>query len=209
LDAGCHQKFKGRRILVGKGTHHVSVAVPAFAVVEADPILKDLVRRILYSVPPLSTRPTAEVDTSPAQHSVSTDVEVLLDHDHGCAVLECRNGSRESRDPSPDGDEICRQVPTPLWTTLCLHVREAQAGQRTRAEARSCTCLEEISSTDIGVLLLRVHAHILTFQDFSLSQNPSRSPSGTIRSKLVMGDSRLGDLFYTISTTTPQGSPAA
>src|SRR5688572_23091924 len=96
LDAVGDEKFKGCGVLICEGTHQVPIAVSAFAVVVADPVLKNLVCRILDSMLTLSTGSATKVDISAAHHSVSTDVKVLLDHDHGGAVVECGNGCCES-----------------------------------------------------------------------------------------------------------------
>ena len=158
LDPIFDQEFEGRRVLVRKRAYEVPVAVPALTVVVAYPVQKPLVRRILPPVLPLIARAATQVDIPPGAHAVSADVDVLIRHDHGGSVIECRNGRRESRGPRSEGDEIGRQVPI----ILGLDVPLAEAGQRGRADPNGCTFLEEVSPTDVQVgLFLLAHACIL------------------------------------------------
>lgn len=150
MDPIFDQEFEGRRVLVRKRAYEVPVAVPALTVVVAYPVQKHLVRRILHPVLPLIARAATQVDIPPGALAVSADVDVLIRHDHGCSVIECRNGRRESRGPRSDGDEIGRQVPIILGLDV------------PRADPNGCTFLEEVSPTDVQVgLFLLAHACIL------------------------------------------------
>src|SRR5947209_5198564 len=180
LHAVGNQKFKGRRIFVRERSDQISVAVPAFAVVVAHPVVEDLLGRILYSEFLLSTRPTAEVHISPAHHSMSADVEVLLDHDDGRAVLERRHRSGEPRGAGSDRDEVRSHIP-PLAAPLGFDFLNAEPQQRARA-GTSGTFPEEVSPTDIRFVLLDAHARVLTFTMWPGTFRHSVTPSMTAES---------------------------
>ena len=162
LHAVGNQKFKGRRIFIRERSDQISVAEPAFAVVVAHPVVEDLLGRILYPEFLLSTRPTAEVHISPAHHSMSADVEVLLDHDDGRAVLERRHRSGEPGGAGSDRDEVRGHVPPLAAASLGFDLLNAEPQQRARADT-SGTFPEEVSPTDIIFVLLDAHARVLTF----------------------------------------------
>ena len=74
---------------------------------------------------------------STAYHAMSTDIEILVDHDHGCSVIEGRNGGSEAGHSGPNGDEVRRMVL--LRFALCIHVcrhHPAQSGC-TNADGRT------------------------------------------------------------------------
>src|SRR5205809_801014 len=80
------------------------------------------------------------------------DVEVLLDHNDGCAVLERRHRSGEPRGAGPDRDEVRGHVP-PLAAPLGFDLLNAEPQQSARA-GTSGTFAEEVPPTDISFVLL-------------------------------------------------------
>ena len=106
LDSVLDEEVESRHVLVGEHAHQVAVAVACVRRVEAYPIMKHLVRRILDAGLLLQRVAAAEMDTSAAQDATTADVVILVDHDDRSTVVSRRNRRRQSRDAGADDDYI-------------------------------------------------------------------------------------------------------
>ena len=155
LDPVLDEELEGRRILVREGPDEVAVAVAALPVIVAHPVQIHLVRGVVDPVLALIAGTAAEVDVAPGAHAVPADVDVLLEHDHGGAVVEGGHGGGEPRGAGADGDEVRRPVPE----VLGLGVPGSDPGQCGRADPRGGAAPYEGPPTDARVLACRF-AHL-------------------------------------------------
>src|SRR5712692_6490907 len=108
-------------------------------------VLEHAVRRILDAVFLLQARAATQSNVPAAFYRMPADIVILLDYNHGGAVLACLNRGRESASSRSHNDNVRDFVPVPgggcgFRSPLC-----ANSGQGGRADARNCR-LDELSS---------------------------------------------------------------
>ena len=81
--------------------------------------LSTLVRRIRDPVLLLPTRPAAQRDASPAQHRVSANIVVRLDHDHRRPLIARHDGRRQARGSGSDNHNVGGPVEMNLAGLCC------------------------------------------------------------------------------------------
>src|SRR5712691_2170109 len=123
-------------------------------------VLEHAVRRILDAVFLLQARAATQSNVPAAFYPMSADIVILLDHNHGGAVLAGLNRGRESASSRAHNDDVRDFVPVPGggcgFSSLC-----ANSGQGGRAEASNCR-LDEISSRQLLLCcLILFHESVL------------------------------------------------
>ncbi len=135
LNAVRQQKIKCRHAFVAEGAHDFPVAEAV--IVPIHQVLEHMVGRIFDAVFFLQARAAAKRDVAAAFDRVPANVVVLLDHDHGGALLGGGNRGGKSRGAGPDYDYVGDEIPVPI-ELRGPHFFRADAAERGRAEAGGC-----------------------------------------------------------------------
>src|SRR5207244_5030788 len=101
------QELERGRVFVGELPDNVPVAVTGRRVIVPCPVREDHVGRVHRAVFLLQTVPAAELNAPSAHDAAATDVEILLDHNHGGTSIAGRAGAREPRHSRPDHNYLC------------------------------------------------------------------------------------------------------
>ena len=157
LDAVGQQELERGGVFVGELADDVAVAVTGRRVIVPGPVRENHVGRVHRAVLLLQTVPAAELDAPSAQHAAATDVEILVDHDHGGTGIAGRASAREPRNPRTDHYHIRRSVPFDFGGLGLLWVQSGR-GYGDTGPARRHSRLEKTSPTD-GIRPFRVAAH--------------------------------------------------
>ena len=157
LDAVGQQKLERGSVFVGELADDVAVAVTGRRVIVPGPVLENHVGRVHRAVLLLQTVPAAELDAPSAQDAAATDVEILLDDDHGGTGIAGRARAREPRNPRPDHHHIRRPVPFDVGGLGLLWVQTSRRDGETGPALRH-SGLEKISPAD-GIRPFSVAAH--------------------------------------------------
>ena len=157
LDAVGQQEFERRCVFVGELADDVAVAVTRRRVIVPGPVRENHVGRVHRAVLFLQTVPAAELDAPSAQDAAASDVEILLDHDHGGTGIAGRARAREPRNPRTDHHHIRRPVPLDVCGLGRLRMQSSRGYGDTGPTFRHSR-LEESPPTD-GIRPFRVAAH--------------------------------------------------
>ncbi len=158
LDAVGQQELERGRVFVGELPDNVPVAVTGRRVIVPCPVREDHVGRVHRAVFLLQTVPAAELNAPSAHDAAATDVEILLDHDHGSPGIAGRAGAREPRHPRPDNHYIRRPVPSDAVGSLGLLWVQSDRCHSDTGRALRNTRLEETSPAN-GIRLFQILAH--------------------------------------------------
>src|SRR5262249_18549697 len=92
-----------------------------------------------------------------AQHSVSADIVVRLDHDDGCSLITRHDSGRKPGSAGPDNDNIRSPIPPNPVLGRRIRFLHAQSSKSSCADAYRCASLDELSSTDVEFFLFFAH----------------------------------------------------
>jgi hypothetical protein len=141
------QKVEGGDVLVGEHANEVAIAEAAFGVVEAHPVVEDLVRAVLDAELLLQRVAAADLHPPAAQHAAAADVEILVHHDHRGAVVARADGGRKAGDAGADHHHVGGVIPLDGAVALRLRLLRA-GGEAGGAHARGGAAAQEAAAAE-------------------------------------------------------------
>jgi hypothetical protein len=153
-DAVFDQKIECRGIFVRPHTDQFPVAEPEFLVPVIRVVGINLVRGVRDAEFLLQNRPSAQWDSSAADHGVSADVMVRIDDDHRRPSIARHDGRRKSRRSRAHDNHVGGPIEMDLSRSLLSLSLSRQARE---ACARNRAFPKEIAAVDHGTVLFLCH----------------------------------------------------